>query len=65
MATYEIGDKVCWADPDGETTCGWTVIGIPDLDDDGNVPDDGIITIRNASGSEAEVYVHELRKESV
>lgn len=62
---FKVGDRVRWTDPDGgETTPGWTVTSVPEPDDDGEAPEDGIYTILSDTGSEAEVYAGELNKES-
>jgi len=61
--TFRVDDRVCWTDPEsGETTSGWTVTSAPEPGDDGEIPEDGLYTIVNDSGSEAQVYAYELTK---
>lgn len=56
-----VGDKVLWDDPDGEITRGWTVVNVPEPDDDGKTPEDGTYSIyRDATKSAAGVYGREL-----
>lgn len=56
-----VGDKVLWDDPDGEITRGWEVVSVPEPDDEGKIPEDGIYAIRCAArGSAAEAHGREL-----
>lgn len=51
------GEQVWWTDPDGGLSSGiYTIVGAPDSSDH-----DTIVVVRNASGSEAEVLLHEIR----
>ena len=63
---FKVGDKVCWVDPETEEIIsGCKVIVAPEVDDDGEIPEDGIYVIAKDDGSEAEVYGKELRPETV
>lgn len=55
--TFGPGEQVWWTDPDGGISSGiYTIVGAPDSSDH-----DTIVVVRNASGSEAEVSLHEIR----
>lgn len=65
MTLFHFGDRVIWKDPEtNEETFGWRILSIPERDDDDMFPEDGIYTIVNDNGSEAEVYEAELRIDS-
>ena len=56
-----VGDKVLWDDPDGEITRGWEVVSVPEPDDEGKIPEDGIYSIyRDETKSAAEAHLREL-----
>ena len=56
-----VGDKVLWDDPDGEITRGWEVVGVPEPDDEGKIPEDGVYAIyRDETKSAAEAHWREL-----
>ena len=56
-----VGDKVWWSDPDDGIFSGpYTVFEIRSESGEVDFPDT-LISIRNAAGSQAEVFAHELR----
>lgn len=56
-----VGDKVLWDDPDGEITRGWEIVDVPEPDDEGKIPEDGIYAIyRDETKSAAEAHGREL-----
>ena len=56
-----VGDKVWWSDPDDGISSGpYTVLEIRSESGEVDFPDT-LISIRNAAGSQAEVFAHELR----
>lgn len=56
-----VGDKVLWDDPDGQITRGWEVVDVPEPDDEGKIPEDGIYAIyRDETKSAAEAHGREL-----
>ena len=56
-----VGDKVWWSDPDDGISSGpYTVFEIRSESGEVDFPDT-LISIRNAAGSQAEVFAHELR----
>lgn len=61
LVAFKVGDKVLWDDPDGEITRGWEVVDVPEPDDEGNIPEDGIYAIyRDETKSAAEAHGREL-----
>lgn len=59
---FKVGDRVVWADPDGDTSDGWTVVDVKKDEDPDWDPADTIYVIDNVSGSEAEVYGSEISR---
>lgn len=61
LVAFKVGDKVLWDDPDGEITRGWEVVNVPEPDDEGEIPEDGIYSIyRDETKSAAEAHGREL-----
>ena len=59
---FKVGDKVIWIDPEypDEPSDGWRVVDAPE-DDGVEDPDAIYVIVNDETGSEAEVYGHELR----
>ena len=59
---FKVGDKVIWIDPEypDDPSDGWTVVDAPE-DDGVEDPDAIYVIVNDETGSEAEVYGHELR----
>lgn len=59
---FKVGDKVIWIDPEypDEPSDGWRVVDAPE-DDGVEDPEAIYVIVNDETGSEAEVYGHELR----
>lgn len=61
VPAIRVGDKVLWDDPDGKITRGWEVVNVPEPDDEGKIPEDGVYSIYRAeTKSAAEAHGREL-----
>lgn len=59
---FKVGEEVIWTDPDGGAKHLYKVHEVPEADENGKVPSDGIYFLVSPEGSECEAFAHEMSR---